>query len=188
MRTGDIVRTSEGKNLQIDKIEEPVLVYNFEVEGFHTYYVFDLGVLVHNTCENATVGKSGKSSELLLKAEKARDDLIVNTVGGKKKSMVIGAYDVKTGDVVADFAGPIPDNISTVLIERANKIGGIGSKGLTERNTIGVCAEFRTANQLLLNGSDISNIRFTKPIRPRTGEIRPNCNNCLEMFSDILDN
>ena len=132
--------------------------------------------------------KGGSTSDLLLKAEKARDDLIISTTGGKKKSMVIGAYDIKTGDVVADFAGPIPDEISPVLIERANKIGGIGSTGLTDRNTIGVCAEFRTANQLLLNGSDISNIRFTKPIRPRTGEVRPNCANCLEMFSDILDN
>ena len=61
----------------------------------------------------------------MLKAEKARDDLIVNTLGGKKKSMVIGAYDIKTDDVVADFAGPIPEEINQVLIERANKVGGM---------------------------------------------------------------
>ena len=51
----DIIRTADGRNLPITKVEreeleEPVLVYNFEVEEFHTYYVSGLGVLVHNTC------------------------------------------------------------------------------------------------------------------------------------------
>lgn len=37
VKVGDIIRTSEGENLPIDKaeieeMEEPVLVYNFEVE------------------------------------------------------------------------------------------------------------------------------------------------------------
>lgn len=82
----------------------------------------------------------------------------------------------------------IPDEISPILIERANRTGGIGSLGVTSKNTVGVCAEFRTINQLLLNGSDISDIRLTKAIRPRTGEVQPYCDNCLEMFSDILDN
>lgn len=111
--------------------------------------------------------------------------MIASTPGGIRKSMAIGAYDLKTGQVVADFAGPIPDEISPILIEK--EIGGIGSLGLTERNTVGVCAEFRAINQLLLNGSEISDIRLTAPIRPRTGEVRPNCANCLEMFSDILN-
>ena len=31
-------------------LEEPITVYNFEVEGFHTYYVGDTSVLVHNDC------------------------------------------------------------------------------------------------------------------------------------------
>ena len=71
LKAGDIIRTSKGKNLPIDKIEieeldEPVLVYNFEVEDFHTYYVSDLGVLVHNICGDTTgggkVGEGGKTS------------------------------------------------------------------------------------------------------------------------------
>ena len=67
LKAGNIIRTSEGKNLPIDKIEiaeleEPVLVYNFEVADFHTYYVSDLGVLVHNTCGDTTVGESGTST------------------------------------------------------------------------------------------------------------------------------
>lgn len=31
-------------------LEEPVAVYNFEVKDFHTYFVGDSGVLVHNKC------------------------------------------------------------------------------------------------------------------------------------------
>lgn len=46
---------SNGEYVIIEKIEHellesPVLVYNFEVEDFHTYYVSELGVLVHNMC------------------------------------------------------------------------------------------------------------------------------------------
>ena len=31
-------------------INEPMTVYNFEVEDWHTYYVSDNGILVHNSC------------------------------------------------------------------------------------------------------------------------------------------
>ena len=65
LRAGDIIRTSNGKNLPIDKVElelleEPVLVYNFEVEDFHTYYVSGLGVLVHNDCPVESGNNSAK--------------------------------------------------------------------------------------------------------------------------------
>ncbi|WP_414530342.1 hypothetical protein, partial [Nodularia chucula] len=34
----------------VEKREGKFEVYNFNVEGFHTYFVSDLGILVHNTC------------------------------------------------------------------------------------------------------------------------------------------
>jgi hypothetical protein len=37
--------------VQHEILESPVTTYNFEVKDFHTYYVSELGVLVHNTCE-----------------------------------------------------------------------------------------------------------------------------------------
>ena len=51
----DYVLDSEGCRLQVEekyveKLEESVKVYNFEVEEFHTYYVGDAGILVHNKC------------------------------------------------------------------------------------------------------------------------------------------
>ena len=38
-------------------LETPVKVYNFEVEDFHTYYVGESSVLVHNDCSGLIKGK-----------------------------------------------------------------------------------------------------------------------------------
>ena len=42
-------------------LQEPVTVYNFEVEDLHTYFVGDCGVLVHNACNagSATTNSQG---------------------------------------------------------------------------------------------------------------------------------
>ena len=44
LRAGDILVTSNGEYVVVEKVqheilETPVIVYNFEVEGYHTYYV-----------------------------------------------------------------------------------------------------------------------------------------------------
>ena len=117
---------------------------------------------------------------------KAIHSMIVNTKGGKGRSMAVGAYDIRTGAIVTAFAGNIPDSIHPELIKRADKIGGIGSKGVAPKNTVGVCAEFQVVNSLLLSGSKISDIKLTHAIRPRTGIGRPYCANCKIMFSDLI--
>ncbi len=40
----------------MEHLENPVKVYNFEVEDWHTYYVTEMGVLVHNMREVAIGG------------------------------------------------------------------------------------------------------------------------------------
>ncbi|MDE6016769.1 MAG: HINT domain-containing protein, partial [Acetatifactor sp.] len=40
--------TGEVEAVTVEHLDEPVKVYNFEVEDWHTYYVAELGVLVHN--------------------------------------------------------------------------------------------------------------------------------------------
>ena len=135
----------------------------------------------------AELVKGGLDSDLLkIKAEQAMQNLIVSTTNGNKKAMVVGAYDLKTEKVIAEFAGDIPETISPILLERAEKIGGVGSLGITQKNTVGACAEFRAINKLLLDGSDITDIKFTDAIRPRTGKVRPYCDNCRAMFGDII--
>ena len=49
------------EQVQHELLESPVAIYNFEVEGFHTYYVGDTEVLVHNDCESFNF--NGRKSE-----------------------------------------------------------------------------------------------------------------------------
>ncbi len=55
LRAGDVLQLVNGQIVIVEAVqheilETPVLVYNFEVEDFHTYYVGKSSVLVHNTC------------------------------------------------------------------------------------------------------------------------------------------
>ena len=61
LRAGDILVLVNGEYVVVEKIqheilEAPVTVYNFQVEDYHTYYVANAGVLVHNMCANDSVG------------------------------------------------------------------------------------------------------------------------------------
>ena len=52
--------------VRYEKLDKPIPVFNFEVEGFHTYYVGAGCVLVHNTCTTDKVAKDlgySKNSE-----------------------------------------------------------------------------------------------------------------------------
>ena len=137
---------------------------------------------------HGTSGSKASKNEKRIQALESVRKLIADTPGGKRKSMAAGAYDLKTGKNVAAFAGEIPKRIHPELRKRAEAIGGIGTHGLTSRNTVGVCAEFHVVNSLLLSGCKWSDIRLTPAIRPRTGEVMPYCDNCLAMFSDLIKN
>jgi len=57
LRAGDILVLVNGEHVIVEKVqheilETPVTVYNFHVEDYHTYYVADIGVLVHNSCNH----------------------------------------------------------------------------------------------------------------------------------------
>ena len=68
LRVGDILVTVNGEFVVVEKVEHeilenPVKVYNFEVEDFHTYFVGIENVLVHNVCtaaKNAKLPTEGK--------------------------------------------------------------------------------------------------------------------------------
>nr|WP_254352269.1 polymorphic toxin-type HINT domain-containing protein [Paenibacillus dendritiformis] len=74
VQVGDKLQKADGSNLTIDKVEfvkldEPVTVYNFTVADYHTYYVTDIGIWVHNTsCVNVTSNITDK--RLVKAAEK----------------------------------------------------------------------------------------------------------------------
>jgi hypothetical protein len=50
---GSLLQTGDGRIVDVDRVEKrfgKFEVYNFNVEGIPTYFVSDLGVLVHNVC------------------------------------------------------------------------------------------------------------------------------------------
>ena len=57
LRAGDVLVLSNGELVTVEWVqheilESPIKVYNFEVEEFHTYFVGECGVLVHNWCQD----------------------------------------------------------------------------------------------------------------------------------------
>jgi len=77
LRPGDTILLANGENRKVDSVEiefldDPVTVYNFEVADWHTYFVGDTGVLVHNAniqaCSDAAAsaggnGKAGNATD-----------------------------------------------------------------------------------------------------------------------------
>ena len=55
LKAGDSVELSDGSSAEVESVErnefeEPVIIYNLCVMDYHTYYVGESGVLVHNKC------------------------------------------------------------------------------------------------------------------------------------------
>lgn len=84
LKTGEIGNVD---SVEVEELDEPVKVYNFEVEDWHTYFVSDIGVLVHNKCwvDAKTVSNPAESSGRQLWTNKVehngtkvyqRDDII----------------------------------------------------------------------------------------------------------------
>ena len=70
LKPNDKLELRDGEDAFVDavryeKLEKPIPVFNFEVEGFHTYYVGAGCVLVHNTCtpDQGALDKLGKELE-----------------------------------------------------------------------------------------------------------------------------
>ena len=65
LRAGDILVLVNGEYVVVEQVQHelldaPVTVYNFQVEEYHTYYVTDAGVLVHNKCKPNSPKEVGK--------------------------------------------------------------------------------------------------------------------------------
>ena len=117
-------------------------------------------------------------------ANKQLDQYVKSFADSKyKPATAIGAVDPLTGKVVTTSNGAIPEVIAPELKAYADKLGGLGVKTACG-NTLGRCAEFRAANELLLSNPNLTlkDIKFTPAVRPRTGEVVPRCENCTNMF------
>ena len=80
LKAGDIFVTVNGKYVVLEKIrhellEIPETTYNFEVEDFHTYYVGDTEVLVHNSCNYNSKWNTERRNFWKKTAETAEKDM-----------------------------------------------------------------------------------------------------------------
>ena len=93
LRAGDILVDVNGERVvfefvQHEILEIPVKVYNFEVEDWHTYFVGNNGVWVHNACVKAPKTNSNGSNSCnksFLNGEAGETEL-KNMFGGKPQA------------------------------------------------------------------------------------------------------
>ena len=101
LRAGDILVLVNGEYVIVEKIqheilETPITVYNFEVEEYHTYFVSDEGILVHNDC---TVEGGPHGNDV----HKGRiRDKIKELVQSGDYSKVYGNCKLKTAGLIGD--------------------------------------------------------------------------------------
>ena len=143
LRAGDILVLLNGEYVVVEAVqheilESPVKVYNFEVEDFHTYFVGESSVLVHNKCSGSydiefQSGKHyvGKGSESRMRASARRvskdfDDTVVKMEWRWAKSDEVGFIDeyMRMSKYGFDFYDP-KKNPTGILY---NKIMSPGSK------------------------------------------------------------
>ena len=135
------------ENFDVELTDEPVTVYNFQVEDFHTYYVGECGVWVHNAegySENLIPNKKdGLRRENKVQSElqekypksegyKIESERLLRDSNGKK------AIDPETGtgrrvDFVVDKDGNIVDSIE-VTSKTADKTAQIAKETRIREN------------------------------------------------------
>ena len=89
LRAGDILVLVNGEYVVVEKVqheilESPINVYNFQVAGDHTYYVSNIGVLVHNGCSKIGGGHGSPTHASRI------DDMMDSLINSGKYSEVYG--------------------------------------------------------------------------------------------------
>ena len=138
---GEYVETADGELLQVISVEkeyldEPVTVYNFEVEDWHTYYVSEEEVLVHNMCAMVSEGGSDVinklddvlSSKTLTNQTKKVDNYVSSIKGNAAAKADFDAMNPTNIRTYANgtIAGDLPDG-RTINIHPSTTLGGTPS-------------------------------------------------------------
>ena len=117
------------------------------------------------------------------------ENQVVNTSAemasnGRYPAAVVGAS-TSDGSTVISMSGKIPQTVAPKLLTASENVGGIGN--VNAGKTVGCCAEFHAANELMLKNPTLNptKINFTPAIRPRTMEVVPPCKNCITIFPQL---
>ena len=89
LKFGDKVKNNFGVlvnvlHVEIVQTDTPIFVYNFEVAEWHTYFVGDSSILVHNMCAKEFI-KSPKNAKQVIKYLKEQGFKVVSQNGSHVK-------------------------------------------------------------------------------------------------------
>ena len=146
LNPGDIVYTKDWntatvKSVNLLELDEPVEVYNFEVEDCHTYFVGELGVLVHNACPNPNGKKGGAAHR--------------NTIDKEAQKLKAAGYDKINFENRVDITGGHKSKRFTDLMgTKGNKELHI-QVGKATKSGMPVAREQRAIEDLLKAGKDV---------------------------------
>ena len=139
-----------------EKLDEAVVVYNFEVEEFHTYYVTDTGVLVHNANQVGGCGVTGDKG-----GSNTIDNLInrleetTNGKGVARNFEASGGYE----QTLKDFEALNPTNVKDIQTKY-----GSGKVGILSDGTKAVARQGSTTGgatlEIKVSNSKVYKIRY----------------------------
>tara|TARA_B100000745_G_scaffold299691_1_gene251117 strand:- start:1613 stop:3448 length:1836 start_codon:yes stop_codon:yes gene_type:complete len=127
---GSLLELANGKIAQVETVVdtgriEPV--FNFEVSDFHTYYVGELGVWVHNTSAVQPTTDSIALAELTGNSDLATDEQTILFLSSQRRSRGNGALGDQAGFSIVDGALTVestPDNPYGVAPARLRELSG----------------------------------------------------------------
>ena len=112
LRAGDILLQYNGDYLVVEQVQHEILegsitVYNFEVQDFHTYYVSQQAMLVHNRCPWYSVRESSKAWNTVKNFNKTQMETYEKVLQkiARNETSGLNVHMLSTGEYAADIAG-----------------------------------------------------------------------------------
>ena len=124
LRTGDRLQLVNGEYVIVEQVqheilESPVKVYNFEVEGFHTYYVGEQSVLVHNKCVDDFSTKNTQNKSATFGSEREARNFARTKIG--KNPIQVGDNKLRSANGVWQYRAKPCDLVQNhIHLERLN--------------------------------------------------------------------
>jgi len=139
LEIGDVLVIADGDevevaDIEIEKLAEPITVYNLDVADFDTYFVGEYGVLVHNSYDpNANV----ISETVTKKGQKKKDYLFDNLSDAKNYArQILGSNTKKIRDESGKVIGWINDLGDEVYWKHGDWYKGLGKSSFPHLNYI----------------------------------------------------
>ena len=129
LKRGDKVQLSDGtlckvERITLEQLEEPETTYNLEVADFHTYYVSDACVLVHNFCERQYADYG------VFYQVKGKTYIAYHQVGGTHKGKFIAKDNVQHGGASIGKSGSSFKLLEEIRGKKLRLIGDLDADGV----------------------------------------------------------